>query len=79
MADDALPEAAMQALHAAGEPFDAFKSAMWRFRSGLNTKLLLSSGAAEAEEGDTPLRRAWAALAPLVEAHAARIIRRGFA
>lgn len=81
LADAALPAAAMEALHAAGEPVEAFKRAMWHFRSGVNTKACppQCGGDAEAEDQhDARLRRAWQALEPLVEAHAARFIRRSF-
>jgi hypothetical protein len=86
LSDAALTDAAMEALHAAGEPIETLKSAMWRFRSGVNTKARLGRGgkAAEAaeeeeeEEGDDALRRAWVGVEALVEAHAARFIRRAF-
>jgi hypothetical protein len=90
LADAALPDAAMEALHAAGEPVETLKRAMWRYRSGVNTKTRLAAlqrgGKAadgdaeddEREEGDEALRAAWAGVAPLVELHSARFIRRNF-
>jgi hypothetical protein len=86
LSDAALPNSAMEALHAAGEPIDVLKSAMWRFRSGVNTKARLEGGAEEEGEGSEEggkregvlLRRAWEGGEGVVEAHSARFIRRSF-
>ena len=81
LADAALPAAAMEALHAAGEPIEAFKQAMWRYRSGVNAKACppqCGEAEGEGDEGGGRLRRAWEAVEPLVEAHSARFIRRSF-
>ena len=81
LADAALPAAAMEALHAAGEPIEAFKRGMWRYRSGVNAKACPPQcGEADdgGDEGGGRLRRAWEAVEPLVEAYAMRFIRRGF-
>ena len=81
LADAALPAAAMEALHAAGEPIEAFKRAMWRYRSGVNAKACppqCGEADGEGDQGDARLRRAWEALEPLVEAYATRFIRRSF-
>lgn len=81
LADAALPVSAMDALHAAGEPIEAFKRAMWHFRSGVNVKACppqCGSGGEGDERREPRLRAAWQAVEPLVEAHSTRFIRRSF-
>jgi len=78
MADKGFSPAMLDALGSLGEPTEVLKRAMWRFRSGISLKEVMAGMDDDGEDSDA-LRTAWRSVAPLVEQHAARLIRRGFA